>query len=395
MDLLTQLAMRRRRHTPDLRGRIRDSYMPPSVRRSIKDLAADEYEEPNFLERLASNPGFGSGLMDLGMAWMANASRPGASALGSLGESWPAYRQGSQRGRMNAALSKYGESRSTDLLAELDPVLAAQLDSLNAPAAPEPYTLGPGQARYEGNTEVAYNPALPESSTLEKEISYLQRLLGPDATLDDMAPYLGMGPQVVVNTGDLADEDPGYEALREVVAQQLSAGALAADGTIRQVEQMQQEIVPILNQVPVGVGHTLKGWLAQFFDGDQAKAIALYSNWLGDQAMEELNRFTGPKSDAEQEAARQRVEGNLAQMTPEALMALQQFRMRKLLSDQQAWVDSIFAMGREELEAQNLGQMYSKAAQLRAMYNEAMMALQEQLAREERERRERARGGGG
>lgn len=196
------------------------SFLPPS-------------QGPGWLAALLQRPGLSDALMATGAALLAQKDQPG-SLGGALGRALPMGMQAFQQGQEEARINELMASAPPEMQQLLRALPAGQrgaaLFSLLMPKAPEEYTLGPGDKRFRGATEIASvapEVETPQPTAAEREFAFYQTLSPDQKKAFDEWKAAGNRPMVQVNTGEKEGFDRTNTLADDFFAQTTEARAVA------------------------------------------------------------------------------------------------------------------------------------------------------------------------
>ena len=142
-------------------------------------------------------------------------------------------------------------------------LLGMQIEDQRA-QQPEAYTLGPGQGRYVGDEQIAFNEPAPESQEIDRPLTAEERQSYgiPD---DDPTPWVWRDGEVTplsssllnqtINTGDQGAIPEGFKAVDQAFARDVYVPWLAAGG-YADVEKNLNQLEEVFAQLEGGVNIT-------------------------------------------------------------------------------------------------------------------------------------------
>lgn len=313
----------------------------------------------SFLRR----PGVREGLLETGMALMAQSDTPHTSVLGNLGRALP---YGVQAGKEAAERHRYDQMlegappQMRQFLKMMDPREGAAFMLQAAMAPPPPRDI------YEG-TEGQFFEAEPgggftqltepqaEAEPLPSDVRTMQWLMEqPPEVQESYRAMFGPASGTTVNVNP--QPTPFVEAIQQNQAALIQTGAQAAEAASSKIGAIDRVIeitrAPAFRNVSGPIWGGRVGELrSQFADDPTARQLAAEFNAIGGvMTMQQLEAFTGPKTDFEFQQAK-RLVLNDTNLTPEEIRAGLEVHRRVAIAEALKWANEMRAVDLRALGA--------------------------------------------
>jgi hypothetical protein len=312
---------------------------------------------PTGIAALLQRPGLRDALFATGTSMLAQTNAPGGT-LGALGQALPMGMMAFQQGKQEAEIDALLESAPPEMKRLLKALPAqARVPALLSMMKPkEPVKLGKDDRLIEQGTNRVLVDAIPEVEKAPDEVRTFEAYAA--MTPEQQANYReflkakrGPGNQVTVNTGG---EGGAQKAIGEVVYNTIT-GAEGAQANLQKVADIDRIVQitqdPEFKKVSGPIMGSKWGELnARFADDPKARELLAEFNAIGGQmTMDQLEEFTGPKTDFEFRQAK-RLVLNDPTMTVDEIRSGLKVHRAAAIQDANRWSDRMRGLDPSKLK---------------------------------------------
>lgn len=311
---------------------------------------------PTGLAGFLAKPGLREALMATGSALMAQSDQPG-SLGGALGRALPMGMQAFQQGQQNAEIDAVLESAPP----EMQQLLRALPREAQVPALlqmmrrPAPVAVGANERLVDPGTGETVVDALPEPEDVPSDIASFRayEAMTPEqqaAYRQQQAAKRGPGTTVNVNAAEGGIQRAIGEAAFETISgNEAAQAAISKVGAIDRIMEITRD--PKFEKVSGPLFGNRWGELAARFSDDPAarQLLAEFNAIGGQMTMDQLEEFTGPKTDFEFRQAKRLVLNDPA-MTPAEIQAGLKVHRAAAVEKAKRWADNMLGLDPERLK---------------------------------------------